>query len=88
VQCLPLQGEGLRFWGAAIALALAAPVAASAAHGHGGTPAEVRSTRGNITTPTTSHNETSTSPLSYINVNGCQLTGGCVGVPDSDTAGS
>jgi hypothetical protein len=73
---------------AAIALALAAPVAASAAHGHHGKPAEVRSTRGSNDTPTTSYIEISTNPPTYVNVNACQLTGGCVGVPDPDTAGS
>jgi hypothetical protein len=73
---------------AAVALALAAPVAASAAHGHHGKPAQVSSTRGNNDTPTTSYIEISTSPPTYVNVNACQLTGGCVGVPDPDAAGS
>jgi hypothetical protein len=73
---------------AAIALVLVVPAAASASHGHRGKPIEVRSTRGSLATPTSSYIETSTSPPTSVNVNACQLTGGCVGVPDPDTAGS
>ena len=77
---------------AAVALALAAPLAASAAHGHRGKSVEVKSsTRGNLDTPTSSYiyePATPSSPATYITVDACQRTGGCVGVPDPDTAGS
>jgi hypothetical protein len=73
---------------AAIALALAAPVAASAAHGHRGKPVVITSSTRGSTSSYIYEPATATTPATYINVNACQLTGGCVGVADPDTAGS